>query len=149
MNTGVFCNFEKGSESIAEQVEPTANQVENNNNNATGAMSAEDMQLKMQELQRRCEAAEAEAARAREAARQTEEAADSDFGMSLHGEFRGPSFHGTPGANTGVFSQEPVFNYTGNLDLNRPNLSRQEESTPKDSSVLRGNDSSDSECEYA
>ena len=119
-------------------------------------MSAEDMHLKLQELQRQYEAvqaekeqAEAETARMREAARLAEEAADSDFGMSLNGEFRGPSFHGTPRVSTNVFSQEPVFNYTGNLNLNRPNLTRQEESTPSETSVLRGNDSSDSECEYA
>ena len=151
-----------------EQVVPAANQTENNNNNAGGAMSAEDMQLKMQEQQRQIEALRAEkeqaaaeaarareaaeAARARETARRAEEEADSEFGMSLNGDFRGPSFHGTPSIGTNVFAAEPAFNYTGNLNLSRPNLTRQDESTPKDTSVLRGNDSSDSEyseCEYA
>ena len=140
-----------------EQVEPAANRAEsNNNNNTEGAMSAEDMLLKMQEQQRQIEALQAEkeqtaeAARARESTRQTEDAADSDFelldpishGMSVYG---GPPPHGP--SRAGLFSQEPAFNYTGNLNLTRPNLPRQQESTPTDSSVLRGNDSSDSECE--
>ena len=70
-------------------------------------MSVEDMLLKMQELQRQCEALQAEkeqtaaeAARARESARQTEEAAESDLeildGMSASTGIHGPSFHGTP-----------------------------------------------------
>ena len=144
---------------IMEQAEPAANRTENNNNNTGGAMSAEDMMLKMQEQQRQIEAlqaekdrAAAEAARARESTRQTEEAVDSDFelldpishGMTAH---RSSQSREPPRANLNIFSQEPMFNYTGNLNLSRPNLSRQEESTPTNSSVLRGNDSSDSECE--
>ena len=124
---------------IIEQVEPAANQAENNNNNEGGAMSAEDMLLKMQELQRQCEALQAEkeqtaaeAARAKESTRQTEEAAESDFelldpighGTSAPRGNRGPSFYGTPRASPSVFSAEPAFNYTGNLNLTRPNLSR-------------------------
>ena len=92
---------------IIEQVEPAANQTEHNNNNEGSAMSAEDMLLKMQELQRKCEALQAEkeqtaaeAARARESARQTEEAAESDLeildGMSASTGIHGPSFHRTP-----------------------------------------------------
>ena len=70
-------------------------------------MSAEDMLLKMQEQQRQIEALQAEkeqtaaeAARARESARQTEEAAESDLeildGMSASTGIHGPSFHRTP-----------------------------------------------------
>ena len=124
---------------IIEQVEPAANQAENNNNNEGGAMSAEDMLLKMQELQRQCEALQAEkeqtaaeAARAKESTRQTEEAAESDLelpdpighGTSAPRGNRGSSFYGTPRASPSVFSAEPAFNYTGNLNLTRPNLSR-------------------------
>ena len=99
-------------------------------------MSAEDMQLKMQEQQRQIEALRAEkeqaaaeaarareaaeAARARETARRTEDEADIEFGMSLNGDFRGPSFHGTPSISSNVFAAEPAFNYTGNLNLSRP-----------------------------
>ena len=131
-------------------------------------MSQEAMINKMEEMQRTLDAmraekeqAEAETIRAAEEILQNEEAADSDI------EFRDPisgmssrlsnrrgslatSLFGTPRASPSVcpsvFATEPVFNFTGNLNLQHPNLTRQED-THKNTPI--GVDSSDSECEIA
>ena len=159
------------TDEMAEHADPQINGTENNNNNnhvGNGAMSQEAMINKMEELQRTLDAmraekeqADAEAIRAAEEILQKEEAADSDI------EFRDPisgmssrlpnrrgslatSLFGTPRASPSVcpsvFATEPVFNFTGNLNLQHPNLTRQED-THKDTPI--GVDSSDSECEIA
>ena len=128
-------------------------------------MAEDDMINKMEELQRAYEAlkaekvqAAAEAARVTEVARQAEEAVDSDFkfhdpinhGRSTYrGSLRTPLF-GTPRESPNVFATEPVFNYTENLNLDRPNLPRPEENrTRTNTPISRGDESMDSECEYA
>ena len=163
-------DMEYAAEQMAEHVEPPVNETENNNNNNPtrgSAMSEEAMINKMEEMQRTLDAmraekeqAEAETIRAAEEIIQNEEAADSDI------EFRDPisgrstrlsnrrgslatSIFGTPRASPSicpnVFATEPVFDFTGNLNLDRPNLARQENThtdTPE------GGDESDSECEF-
>ena len=169
-----YVTDEMADHGMADHPDLPANEAENNNNNnpARGeAMSKEAMISKMEEMQRSLDAmnaekeqkerAEAEAIRAAEEILLKEnEAADSDI------EFRDPitgmssrlsnrrgslatSLFGTPRAspsvNTNVFATEPVFNFTGNLNLDRPNLASREVThtdTPK------GGDSSDSECEF-
>ena len=128
----------------------------------------EEMQRNQEEMQRaletlRAEKEQAEAKTIREAEEiiQNEEAADSDIefrdpitGMSTRlSNRRGSqtnSIFGTPRASPSVcpsvFATEPVFNFTGNLNLDRPNFARQE-NTHMD--TPRGGDNSDSECEYA
>ena len=164
-------NHEDG---MVEYIEPMETRAEHNNNNnipeGGGAMSEEAMMNKIEEMQRTLEArravkartqAETDAARAAEAAKQTEEATDSDI------EFRDPisgmssrlparrgslatSLFGTPRTSPSVFATEPVFNYTGNLNLDRPNLSRPEgPRTHTTTPTPRGDESSASECEYA
>ena len=150
------------TDEMAEHVDPPLNETENNNNVGSGAMSQAAMINKMEELQRalntmRAEKEQTEARTIREAEEiiQSEEAAESDI------EFRDPisgmssrlsnrrgsqtnSLFGTPRASPSAFATEPVFNFTGNLNLDRPNLARQED-THKD--TPKGGDNSDSECE--
>ena len=154
-------------------MEPAANQGEphennNNNPNRGGAMAEEDLLNKMEELRNaydrlRAEkdqaAAEANRVAEAEAARRTEEAeyeSDWDFHDPIASEiitFRGnigPTGAGPRGTASNVFAAEPTFNYTANLNLDQPNLSKPEEghyqaNTP----VQSGGESSDSECDYA
>ena len=159
-------------------MEPAANQRgENNNNNPIrgGAMAEEDLLKKMEELQSavnriRAEkdqaAAEAnriagaEAARRNreaDAAKRTEETEyESDWDFHTASEiltFRGNNGQAGAGLRSttpNFFAAEPALEYTANLNLEQPNLSKPEEGHPRANTPnQRGGESSDSECDYA
>ena len=162
-------------EPAANQGEPHENN--NNNPNRGGAMAEEDLLNKMEELrnaydrlraekdQAAAEAnrvAEAEAARRTEeadAARRTEETeyeSDWDFHDPIASEiltFRGnigQTGAGPRGTASNIFAAEPTLDYTANLNLDQPNLSKPEEGhSQANTPVQRGGESSDSECDYA
>ena len=157
---------------------PVENQFrENNNNQIRGEASAEENLLKkLEELQKevnrmRAEkeqtAAETNSAAGAEnvrrnrkvdAARRAEET-ENESDWDLHDPIASEiiSFRGNNGqvrvspsnAATNFFATEPVFEYTSNLNLERPNLSKPEEGqTQTNTPSQRGGESSDSECDY-
>ena len=138
-------------------------------------MAEEDLLKKMEELQNtvnriRAEKdqataeanriARAEAARRNreaDAAKRTEETEyESDWDFHTASEiltFRGNN--GQDGAGprntaSNFFAAEPALEYTANLNLEQPNLSKPEEGhTQANTPNQRGGESSDSECDYA
>ena len=165
---------------VNEYLEPVGNQSgENNNNNPIrGEASAEENLLKkMEELQNEVNRMRAEkeqtaaeanrvagaehARRNREVdaarrAEETENESELEFHDPIASEvltFRGSNGQeGTGPRNVAsdFFAAEPAFEYTANLNLDRPNLSKPEEGhTQTNTPSQRGGESSDSECDYA
>ena len=108
------------------------------------------------EAKRAAEAKAARQAEETEAARRAEEAeyeSNWDFHDSIASEiitFRGNTWPAGAGSAPSVFAAEPTFDYTANLNLNQPNLSKPEEGhSQANTPVQSGGESSDSECDHA
>ena len=165
---------------VNEYLEPVGNQSgENNNNNPIrGEATAEENLLKkMEELQNEVnrmraekEQAAAEASRktgaeharrnrevdAARRAEETENESEWEFHDPIASEvltFRGSNGQEDTGPRNvaaDFFAAEPAFEYTANLNLDRPNLSKPERGhTQTNTPSQIGGGSSDSECDYA